>query len=312
MSHNTRISVKASTAARLCLVLLFGFIDFALLPTCANIDGPNLSGFIFYSGYLGIAAQIGVMSGWLAWSEGPFWRRLIEYWITLFGLWAAHIVGILLAINIQREPRLPDLDLGPLLVALPIVTLIVQVPFWGMRFLLNWRFTHSDCPPRLTTPRQLSIADILLGTLVLALALGCARAWPAVMPEWYDEGLGPGILRAVITIGVGIAITANFVCVPAFALLVLLPKRNRTSTLLGASCAVALPLLAAGILTYLATSEAEYKEMLAASICIFAFTGTMWLSFVVLREFGYRLRVLRQASQFEPQVIAIPTKSERT
>lgn len=198
----------------MALPLLLGvglvFLNLSMYPLAKNATPTNFGGFWLFlsmgivgaeASLLAIAAVFGPGSPWL--------RRPIVLGLGLIFV-LAWLMGYALMERIYlNKPYYPGLDdfLSTLLI-LPILFCVLEIPLWVFRSLFRWRMVrHQDGKPLKHSP--LSIANILVATAFVAVALAAVRQSGIVMSEgWRRIGniaaLTSGSSLAVLPLTMGI------------------------------------------------------------------------------------------------------------
>jgi hypothetical protein len=125
-------------------------------------------------------AQAGLLTLWLVWGPGRFGWRLLVHWLLILGFSLAFLAGyaVMLRGKVSALEILKNYGIG--LSIFPPLSLGLQLSLWPFRVYGGWRVVRVAAPEPSTisnTAREpLTIRDLLLGTLVVALALGGIRA----------------------------------------------------------------------------------------------------------------------------------------
>jgi hypothetical protein len=132
------------------------------------MPGPPPTIGVFF-GILG--GQLGALSTWFVWSQRSFAIRLPVYCILLYVLLAFLLAGLWIG-----EPASPDTFARGAAYGLPLVSLAIHLPLWLLRCYFGWEIIASANQKNGSQPRQaLSIADIVVGTALAAVAVSAAR-----------------------------------------------------------------------------------------------------------------------------------------
>ena len=151
--------------------------DALMMPVLSSLGGPPraLSVAIAF-GIVGcVLAQGNLLAAWLAWSEGPFLRRLRTHWKIAAGLYLVWLVGLAVAIRNSEAPTFA----ATVALGVPLVSLAAQLPLWVARQWLGWRLEREHPDPAHPSEPPLAIRDLMLATLVVAVSLALARLAPA-------------------------------------------------------------------------------------------------------------------------------------
>jgi hypothetical protein len=148
--------------------------DFLMMPALAMMPRRPILGFPLLMASVGcVLAQGCLLAAWLAWSDQPFGQRLLRHWIIaaiLFLVWAA---GLALGLPNRFAPVSSMVGLS-----VPLVSIAAQLPLWIARQTFGWRLIRGDANND-TGARPLSIRDLMLATVLVALALAPARWVPS-------------------------------------------------------------------------------------------------------------------------------------
>ena len=190
------------------IVVLIGCLFFAdLFVRGAAEWGPDNA---FASIWLGVTfgqfiGQLNLISVWAAVSRGQLILRLPWALLLTVLMWAALLCGCWLA---NRSPSLHEAtDYG---VVLTLGSIAAQVPLWLASWVFGWQliaFNH-DLTPDDGDSNQFNIGQMLIGTLLLAVALALAKS---ILPQGdpYQIGSALSLLRDKTT---WVLIGATAVC----------------------------------------------------------------------------------------------------
>ena len=190
--------VQQSLLAEIVLCALACLFNLTWIPIIATIHtpmpGPPPSIGVFY-GILG--GQLGVLSTWFVWSQRSFAIRLPLYCILLYVLLAFLLAGLWIG-----EPGSPNTFARAAAYGLPLVSLAIHFPLWLLRCYFGWEIIASTNQNG-SQPRQaLSIADIVVGTSLAAVAVSAARFtsndpnYPSA-DDWRGWGAAIGIIAGI-------------------------------------------------------------------------------------------------------------------
>src|SRR5207245_3317398 len=119
-------------------------------------------------------AQGNLLAAWLAWSEGPFLKRLARHWVVIASLYCVWAIGVVLA-ALPKEVQMICLTIA---LAVPLVSVAAQFPLWIARQWFGWRITRAGSEDELVQERPLTIRGLMLATLVGAVAFTLGRVVP--------------------------------------------------------------------------------------------------------------------------------------
>jgi hypothetical protein len=267
------------------LAAFYGLFDF-LAPV---ITGPLLDGrrggyfaFSLVAAIAGCAlAQFGALAVWGVMGTGrPIVRltgSLATAVLLLCSLFAGGIIGA------KDLPRWRELS-APLQI-LPLAYLSVQIPLWAMSIGWGYRIVAAGAiaPP----PQRFTLRGLFFATAVVAAALGLLQvAWPA-------EARGQTIVMIAICLIGG----------PAWGVLVVLPcllsaflpsTPNRgIAFLLAYGGVLSLALIGADLAFSDPGSPPGAFDLLAFELFFGTIAFTLFGTFLVLRNYGYKLRRIK-------------------
>jgi hypothetical protein len=157
-----------------------------------------------------IGAQAALLAVLVVWGAGPLWRRLVWHWGLAAVLLLAWCAGWMWTYgHMIYQPRGHRYELTEARVfacGILLFALLVQAVPWLLRIYLGWRIqlpaTRSD-----SAVERLSIRDLLVGTVLAAIAVAAARAG---RPEdttngdywlgWLGVGGGVGVFVVVAVV----------------------------------------------------------------------------------------------------------------
>src|SRR5262245_43775561 len=309
MSTAPEPALRPNSAWMFAAVGLAALVNLITLPLGSAADrGPPGAVFVAMIAFLAgiIAAETGVLAMLLVWSPWPLWRKLTVHWAAARFLLACWAAGF--AIMSRGDPYAAS-DMPQILVvtalALPPISLAVQLPLWLCRTAFGWRLVPTFSPP--PAERKLAISDLLAGTTVVAISLGCLRMAvfnPRDLELGYWAGWGIGILT--------LAALSGLLLLPLVAL-VLRPKEDTTAvslTLVFVAVLISLvvlPMLA--MMSSMGPSPDGGAALLAVSTFFIGFGGTLALPLWILRRQGYRLRFRSEYAWDAPAGTASPFRA---
>jgi hypothetical protein len=276
----------AATSGRSPSVLLATLIAvslascFLMVPVMAVVPALLILAFPVGLSSLGcVLAQGCLLAAWLAWSERPFWQRLLWHWIVaaiLYGVW---VIGLALS-----QPGQPGLSRLSKMIGLsvPLMSIAAQMPLWIARQTLGWRLIYRERNDARATP--LSIRDLMLATVLVAVALALARLAPS--PDGKPIGMLWLIMFAAATTISAITL------LPAGPLLMRTPRLARG--VLFASFYAAFWIALPWLIVLVAWHRGYFAPppiavLLGLSCMVLSFAGTVILAAAAARARGYRL-----------------------
>jgi hypothetical protein len=229
-----------------------------------------------------IAGQAAVLTVLAVWASGPLWLRLVWHWGLMLLAFAAWTFGFVVAL-ISENQTFPDEEFRIALLGLPLVALAFQAVPWLFKLYLGWRIVHDEENWESATDQQLSIRDMFLATVVVAISMAAVRLGkPANVEE--------GIYWAAWGIGGAVASAISLVCLVPMVYLMLGVRDVRWGVLGVVAMATSWAALAAVILMWLQFSGPSDKEIMLITASIAAgFTLTLAGMLRIARASGYRL-----------------------
>jgi hypothetical protein len=274
-------------------VAVFNVVSFPLLRGTA---GPGGGSIMLVGLVLGVfPAQLGALTLWLVFGSGPFLLRLAVHWGVTIGLFAAWALGCAAALADGPGRELPMM-LTAIGCGLPVVSLAAQLPLWPLRTHLGWRVElPADAGgSRVDGGEPLTIRDILLGTVVTALAVAALRVYPHLWPGQAEYRDSYWIAWAI---GAGAVVLISVVAlVPALTMLLLIrDTAGGTMAWLGYVAAAGfITLVAIGLVAGMGPPP----EAVAGLVCVFtSFALTLGLPLWIVRAHGWRLVVGAERGQ---------------
>ena len=265
------------------LVLGAGVLNFLTLPLMRASAGDAVgamlgavtSGVIFSEG--------GILTLWLVWGPGDLIRRLVMHWFVACGLFLAWGTGFLVAVADGPGGGFVAEVLGTAVCSLPLISLAAQLPLWPLRTHFGWRVERPAHAGDDHRSQALSIRDLLLGTVVTAVTLGCARLTPLRLEAATVFWLRWSIIALAITVISAVSL------IPA--LLFLLRSKERT-TAVGSLCVYA-GLAALVVFAFVAASTGgrsiPVEAFLVMGLAICSYIGGLAIPLLMVRGRGYRL-----------------------
>jgi hypothetical protein len=288
------IEIPLQTGTRkqesLCAILLGLLIvvclaaDCLLMPVMAVAPVRPLLGFPLLMTSVGcVLAQLCLLAAWLAWSNQPFTQRLRRHWIIaaiLYLVWAAG-----LALGLPGQFTLASSIAG---LSMPLVSIAAQLPLWFTRQTFGWRLVREDIN-NVTDDRPLTIADLMLATVLFALALAAACRIPS--PD------GKEMKTPLFLLSVATSTVSTITMVPA-SLLILGTKRFQYGVL-GACLYTALWMSFPWVIVLIARYRGLFASppvavLIGLSSLVLSFSATAILAATAARALGYRLAMGRR------------------
>ncbi|HEY2412908.1 MAG TPA: hypothetical protein VGI40_11730 [Pirellulaceae bacterium] len=176
------------------------------MPVLSTINGPPSA--IFLSFALGIVgcvlAQGNLLAAWLAWSEGPFLRRLVTHWKIAAFLYFVWLLGFGIALGRNQDAFAFAATVA---LGVPLVSFAAQLPLWAARHWFGWRLVKADAVPAERPDPPLTIRDLMLATFIVAVSLALARLAPAdgkdVWPVWAVAFITASLISSISLLPAG-------------------------------------------------------------------------------------------------------------
>lgn len=265
--------------------------DFLMVPALGVVPVWPIPGVALLFGTVGcVLAQGCLLAAWMAWSVRPFWQRFTRHWIVASILYLVWVAG--LAVRHPNEfPRVSSF-VG---LSFPLVSIAAQTPLWIVRQMFGWRLVRGG-PSNVADPAPLSIRDLMVATVMIALAMALARLAPS--PDGQEIG-GIWIFMCVMASAV-----STIALMPASALLLRMQQFQRGMLFAGLYAGFWLGLLWVVILVARNTGLFRVPPLaivLGASCLIISFAATVVSAATAARACGYRLvwgRLPRRSSGF--------------
>lgn len=245
-------------------------------------------GFIFGLGYLSLilgslGGQVALLTVLVVWESGPLWLRLVWHWGLALVAFAAWTFGFMVARATEFGDSFPGEEFLAALLGLPLVALAWQAIPWLLKFYFHWRIEHEDYPSSQMAAQRLSIRDMIVGMIVVALTMAAVRAGKPASAE-------EGIYWAGWMIGIASAAGISLVCLVPMIYFTLGVKRASWGVWGVVVNGGLVAAVASGILMYFSPPGPSYREIILMMVMItagFALTlcGTLW----IVRASGYRL-----------------------
>jgi hypothetical protein len=260
------------------LVAISLLSDFAIVPILSSMKNGPPSPFFF--GVVGCTlAQGSLLAAWLVLFEGPFWLRLVRHWSVAFGLWLVWFLGLALA-----APRGADIAAIGFTAACitPLVSLGAQLPIWAMRHFFGWRLARASGDEQNAEVSRLSIRDLLVATVVVAVTFAVARASPALQEEqefWFALFIALAVASGVSTIAI----------LPAATLLLKPRPFSRALALTGlyTFTLIGIHWLIVGSVLWYGVVPGPAVIHVGLTTLMLSYAGTCCLAAYVARQWGY-------------------------
>ena len=288
------VAPQAPSASAAWLIVTCLACDFLMVPVFISVDGPQAPIRVIPAlGIIGcVLAQGNLLAAWLAWSEGPFLRRLARHWMIAAGLYLIWLLGFGLAL---AGGRMPPILAATVALGVPLVSIAAQFPLWVARQWFGWRLVRGAAAAAVPEP-PLAIRDLMVATLVVAASLALARVAPSpdkgeVWPIWAF-----GFVVA--------SVISSLALVPAGALLMRMQPFRRALVWSGlyAAAWIALPWIVATVVwAYGLTILPPWPLFVGLSNLMLSFAATLIFTATIARNRGYRLTARgRQTGDSEP------------
>ncbi len=272
-----------------------------MMPVLSSLSGPPRTlGAVLALGIIGcVLAQGCLLAAWVAWGGGPFLRRLAAHWIVAASLYLVWLVGFGLAVALFG--RIPPQIAAIVALGVPLVSLAAQFPLWVMRQWFGWRLVREEADPTQPSPlpfpetERLTIRDLMLATLVVAVTLALARLAPSpdageMWPVWGFASTVACVISSISLLPAG----------------VILLRQRPLSRSLAWSSLYALALISliwvAVALKYRFAPGMLFPRAvyIGLSSLMFTFAATLTLTAAIARDRGYRLASRRISCRLPP------------
>jgi len=148
--------------------------DFLMFPVLAMMPGQANRVLPLLLAIVGcVLAQGCLLAAWLAWSDRPFWQRITRHWIVAAILFLVWMAGV--AVSPLSKFSQVSYFVG---FSVPLVSIAAQMPLWIARQSFGWRLIRGDVKDD-ARRAALSIRDLMLATVLVAVALALARLAPS-------------------------------------------------------------------------------------------------------------------------------------
>ncbi|HEX5104670.1 MAG TPA: hypothetical protein VFV87_12705 [Pirellulaceae bacterium] len=280
------------------VAILFALANLTIFALMENISSRDLAAPLVYWLFGAIAAQPAVLSAWLVWGSGSFWKRLALHWGAAYGLAILWLIGAVAAEGPRDGDIRNALEIVPF--SLPLLGLAIQLPLWAARMGFGWRLVDSCADdPR---PRPLAIRDLMVGTVIVAVSLAAAK-----LAEGMDRGLEGWLVWAILAPSVaGISLIA---VLPVAAWI--LRQRNLVMGMVLTAVYAAIAVAVTWVVMYVIERNffwVNWRDMLGLAVTIFSFAATLAVAALAARVAGFRLATGHSA----PVQSADPHPGDRT
>jgi hypothetical protein len=186
----------------LVLVIPFAFCDFLMVPILSAFKGPPTA-ILAACGFAVVGctlAQGTLLAAWLVWSVGPFPRRLALHWATAAALYGCWFVGA--ALSVRSNDDFIKITV-PIALAVPVISMAAQLPLWVVRHSFGWHLVRPGGESDVTAVSPLTIRDLLLATLLVAVSFGLVRLAPGAQSDkefWAVIGVAITVAMSISTI----------------------------------------------------------------------------------------------------------------
>lgn len=254
--------------------------DFAVSPLMDAFQQSDFGAVWVYICLGIIPAQVGVLAAAICWGSQRFALRLICYWLAMF----VSMVALLAGIAIGEGRREFDNLIRFMPLSAPLLVLAVQTPLWIVRLFFRWRIVRDQGLDAAAPEAPLSIRDLMVGTVLVAVSLAAARVAPRDTP---DAELWIGWAIALASCG-GVSLIA---LLPVSAWL--LRQRNIIVGLILTAVYAVLAVVVTWIVIYIIDRNfwRNWWEMVGIAIMIVSFGATLALAALAARAAGLRLEI---------------------
>jgi uncharacterized membrane protein len=235
-----------------------------------------------------VLAQGNLLTAWLAWSDGPFLRRLATHWKIAAGLYLVWLVGLGLAL---AGGRVPPIIAATVALGVPLVSIAAQLPLWVARQWFGWRLVREQADAAPLEP-PLAIRDLMLATLVVAVSLALARLAPfpdkgEMWPVWGVAFVVASVISSIALLPAGALLLRS----DAVSGLRVRPfSRGLVWGGLYAGAWIVLPWIIVGVLRVTGSVMLPPLAIFVGlSSLMFTFAATLILTAAIARDRGYRL-----------------------
>ncbi len=212
------------------LALIFGGVLLiltagnAMLCTIASDINPRQTGFLAALCCLlaicgSIGAQAALLTLLLTFGTSPLWQRLLWHWGLAAMALAAWCLGyVLVEWHWVASSNFREGEFLSVVCALPLIALASQSFLWFLRIYFRWRIEWLPgqaaranelplampfLPPAADSSQRITIRDLLLGTVLVAVTMAVARLG---QPKGVDDGVFWGVMLGISAASVGLSV----------------------------------------------------------------------------------------------------------
>lgn len=256
--------------------------DFLMIPLLSSMNGPQTGiGIAFGMSIVGcVLAQGSLLAAWLAWSDEPFLWRLAKHWLIAAGLYLIWFVGLALAAPTDRQA----FQIAAMVaLGVPLVSIAAQFPPWIARQWLGWRLVRESANAAPLPEPPLSIRDLMVATLVVAVSLALARIAPSpdagqMWPVWAFTFVVASVVSAIAVLPAGKLLLRS----QQF-------RRGLDWSCLYAGAWISLVWIVVAILRWCSVRLPPWELFAGLSGLMLTFAATIVLAATIARSHGYRL-----------------------
>jgi hypothetical protein len=265
------------------LIAVAGLVNFLFVPVLRGAERSEGAWLVAALGAGVLAGELGLATLWLVWGPGSFGRRLVVHWSVGGALYVCWGLGLVASFaGSSPPPDLPEM-LVTILLALPIVSLAVQLPLWPLRTHFGWRIERSWADH--SQPQSLSIRDLILATVVTSVSLACLRLMPTALASPAE------VYWSVWGIAVAISAVASTLSLLPATVIVFRTRETAAAviTVITLAAYTAVAWIATCVLGTLFGGPAPAEIYIAILVCYGGFASTVGLPLLILRGDGYAL-----------------------
>ena len=261
-------------------LMLFNLVS---VPIAEALDGPPGPWGLFIALIVGVYfTQAAALSTGLVFASVPFWQRLGLHWLIAVALVSVWLLGFQ-SPTVGRGAGPSGRDIAFVFLSLPLFSLAAQLPLWVLRLYFQWQIVHEEELRSAEPDRALSIRDLMIATVVVALSVALARV--------SAEQAGPDywIVWAIVVLSVA---GASLVSIPPLLVWTLRVKEPTWGALAALSYAVAFAIGSVFLMLIIEPRARPVSWQLFIFLCmIFGYAATLLIAFWILRVRGLRLKI---------------------